>query len=75
VGEHAASEEELGEERRGREAAERERDDLRRELEALRESPGATESATTEPERGVAFLYGALSVSSVPLYLASVVAP
>ena len=39
---------ELEDERHRREQAERERDELRRELEALRETPGALETATEE---------------------------
>jgi Helix-turn-helix domain len=44
--------EELAEERRRREEAERERDDLRRELYALRETPEASETAEEQRGRG-----------------------
>jgi hypothetical protein len=43
--------EELAEERHWREEAERERDDLRRELTALREPPEAPKTVEEEPER------------------------
>jgi hypothetical protein len=44
-------EEQLAEERGRREEAERERDDLRRELYALREARGSPETLEEEPER------------------------
>jgi hypothetical protein len=45
--------EELAEERRRREEAERERNDLRQELDALGEATGASETVELEPERVV----------------------
>jgi hypothetical protein len=53
ISEKAAStlREELAEERRRREEAERERNDLRQELYALREAPEASETVEGEPEK------------------------
>jgi hypothetical protein len=55
ISEKAAStlREELAEERRRREDAERERNDLRLELDALREATEASETVELEPERAV----------------------
>jgi plasmid stabilization system protein ParE len=43
-------EEQLAEERRGREETERELEELRRQLQALRETPEASETVEEEPE-------------------------